>query len=164
MSKLVRYNSLLPSLPSLIDDDFFGPVDVFMDRVLSKAFPEVTGVFGNNLFESSAYPKVDVRETDKEFIIEAEVPGLDKDQVKVEVKDGTLVIRGEKREESKKDGKYHVKEIKRSSFIRSWNLPPDVVNKDTIKAKFREGVLEVSVQKITPTPLPKPDVKVVDIE
>lgn len=163
MSNLVRYNRT-SSLPSLFDGDFFGPTDVLFDRLLSKTFPEFTNVFGTNVFKAGAYPKVDVRETEKEFVIEAEIPGLTKDQVKVEVKDDVLVVRGEKRDETKKDGKYHVREIKRSSFIRSWTLDPSLVDKNTVKAKFQDGVLEVSVQKVNPTPPPKPEVKVIDIQ
>lgn len=162
MTNVIRYNR--PALPSIFEDDFFGPTDVLIDRLLSKTFPEFTNVFGTNVFETAAYPKVDVRETEKEFVIEAEIPGLAKDQVKVEIKDDTLVLRGEKREEMKKEGKYHIKEIKRSSFIRSWTLPPDLVDKSTVKAKFQDGVLEVSVQKIKPLPPPKPEVKLIDIE
>lgn len=164
MNSLIRYPASVPNLHSVFEDDFFVPSDVLLDRVLSKTFPEFTNVFGSNVFESGAYPKVDVRETDTEFVIEAEIPGLMKDQVKVEVKDNVLVMRGEKRDETKKDGTYHVKEIKRSSFIRSWTLPPDIVDKNTVKAKFQDGVLEVKVGKIKAIPPPKPSVKQIDIE
>jgi len=162
MNSLVRYQR--PSFPSFFDPDFFGPTDALLDRVLSQVFPEFTTVFGTKAFESAAYPKVDIRETEKEFIIEAEIPGLSKDQVRVEVKDDILVIKGEKRSEDKKEGKYHVQEIKRSSFVRSYTLPPDLVDKNTVEAKFQDGVLEVKVQKVKPTPPPKPDVKVIDIK
>lgn len=162
MSNLVRYNS--SNFPNLFDSDFFGPTDVLLDRILSQSFPEFTTVFGTKTFESAAYPKVDIRETDKEFIIEAEVPGLEKEQVRVEVKDDVLILRGEKRSEAKKAGKYHVQEIKRSSFVRSYTLPPDLVDKNTVTAKFKDGILEVTVQKIKPTPPPQPQVKVIDIQ
>lgn len=163
MSKAMRlYNP--SSLPVLFDEDVFGPVDVLLDRFMSKHFKDFHDVFGPSPFESTAYPKVDVRETQGEFIIEAEIPGLRKDQVKVEVKDDALIIRGEKREENKKDGTYHVKEIKRSSFIRSWILPKGLVDKDSVKAKFIDGLLEVSVKKTIPEPPPKPEVKQIAIE
>lgn len=96
--------------------------------------------------------------------MEAEVPGLTKEQVKVEVKEDALVIKGEKRDDGKKEGRYNVREIKRSSFLRSFSLPPDLVDKDSVKAKFVNGILEVSVDKVKPTPPPKPKVKVIDIE
>lgn len=161
MSNLVRYNR--PS-PAVFDPDFFGPIDVLFDKVLSQTFPEFTTIFGTKAFESAAYPKVDIRETEKEFVIEAEIPGLSKEQVKVEVKDDVLVIRGEKRYEDKKEGKYHVQEIKRSSFVRSYTLPPEMVDKSTVRAKFQDGLLEVTISKVKPTPPPKPEVKTIQIE
>jgi HSP20 family protein len=159
-SNIARYRPTF----SIFDDDFFAPNDMLMDRLLSKAFPSISKELGVNFFESGAYPKIDIRETAAEFIVEAEVPGLAKDQVKVEVKDDTLIIRGEKRSDEKKEGQYHVREIKKSSFIRSFSLSPDVVDKSTVKAKFQDGLLEVRIGKVKPAPPPKPDVKVIDIE
>jgi HSP20 family protein len=127
-------------------------------------FPNTSKELGGPLFESRAYPRVDIRETNTQFVLEAEVPGLSKDQVKVEVKDDTLTIRGEKRDDAQKDGKYNVREIKRSSFIRSFSLPPSVVDKTSVKAKFQDGLLEVTIGKVKPLPPPKPDIKVIDIE
>ena len=168
MNSLVRYNPAVPTLPSLFtdffDDEFFSPHDVLMDRVFNKLFPQSSKELGGGFFEARAYPRVDIRETDKEFIVEAEVSGLTKDQVKVEVKDDSLVIRGEKRDEEKKEGKYNVREIKRSSFIRSFTLPSDLVDKNSVKAKFQDGILEVTISKVKPIPPPKPDVKIIDIQ
>ena len=159
-NQLFRYNR---PLPSLWDDDVFSPTDVFLDKILSKISPEFSDIFGSNIFETSAYPKVDVRETETEFIIESEIPGLTRDQVKVEVSSDTLLIKGEKREEIKKEGRYHTKEIKRSSFVRSWKLSPKLVDKNTIKAKFQDGLLEVKIKKIEPY-LPGSDTNVITIE
>ncbi len=165
MSKLVKYGRpAFPSLPSLFDDDFFGPTDVILDRLMSETFPQVATTFGTKVFENAAYPRVDIRETDTQFILEAETPGLSKDQVKVEVKDDVLVIRGEKRDDSQKEGKYNVREIKRSSFIRSFTLPTDIVDKNTVKAKFTDGILEVRIGKLKPSPPPVPEVKSIQIE
>lgn len=166
MSNIVRYNPVAsPSLfTDFLDDDFFAPHDILMDRVFNKLFPNTFKELGGPLFESRAYPKVDVRETDKQFILEAEIPGLTKEQVKVEVKEDTLVIRGEKREDKEKEGKYNIKEIKRSSFLRSFTLPPELVDKNTVQAKFQDGVLEVIIDKVKNLPQPKPEVKQIDIK
>jgi HSP20 family molecular chaperone IbpA len=164
MSIIVR-NTNLPSLfTDFFEDDFFGPHDVLMDKLLSKAFPNTSKELGGPLFESKAYPRVDIRETNTQFVLEAEVPGLTKDQVKVEVKEDALVIKGEKRDDGKKEGKYNVREIKRSSFARLFVLPPDLVDKNSVKAKFVNGILEVSVNKVKPVPPPKPAIKTIDIE
>jgi HSP20 family protein len=165
-NNLLRYRapSTVPSLfTDFFDDEFFSPHDVLMDRVFNKMFPSSAKELGP-LFEARAYPRVDIRETDKQFVLEAEIPGLSKDQVKVEVKEDSLIIRGEKRDDTTKEGKYNVREIKRSSFIRSFTLPPDVVNKDSVKAKFQDGLLEITIDKVKPTPPPAPATKVIDIE
>ena len=164
MSNLVPFNrrSLFSQLFG--NDDNFTTHDIILDKVMSKAFPQVSAALGTDLFEKAAYPKIDIRETNTEFIIEAEIPGLSKDQVKVEIKDDTLVIKGDKRSDEKKEGQYHTREIKRSSFIRSFTLPPEVVDKKTVTAKFQDGLLEVKIAKVKPLPPPKPDVKVIDIQ
>lgn len=165
MSNIIRYNTSVPTLfTDFFDDEFFTPHDVLMDRVFNKLFPNTSKELGGPLFESRAYPKVDIRETDKQFILDAEIPGLTKDQVKVEVKEDTLVIRGEKREDKEKEGKYNVKEIKRSSFLRSFTLPPDLVDKNTVQAKFQDGILEVIIDKVKNIAPPKPDVKQIEIK
>lgn len=164
-SQLKRYSAVPSVFTDFFDDDFFAPHDVLMDKVFGKLFPNTTNELGTSLFESRAYPKVDIRETDKEFILEAEVPGLNKEQVKVEVKDDTLIIRGEKRDDVKKEGKYNVREIKRSSFVRSFALPPEIVDKDSVKAKFVNGILELIIKKVTVAPPPPPPkVKEISIE
>ena len=162
-NNVIRYNSnLFPT--SFFDDDFFSPHDVLMDKVFNKLFPNSSQELGGSIFEAKAYPKVDIRETNTEFILEAEIPGLSKDQVKVEVKEDTLIIRGEKRSDDKKEGKYNIREIKRSSFVRSFAVPPDLVDKNTVTAKFQDGILEVKIGKIKPIPPPKPEVKVIAIQ
>jgi HSP20 family protein len=146
------------------DDEFFTPHDVLMDKVFNKMFPNTAKELGGPLFESRAYPKVDIRETDTQFVLEAEIPGLTRDQVKVEVKEDSLVIRGEKRDDKEKIGKYNVREIKRSSFIRSFTLPPELVDRESVEARFQDGILEVSINKVKAIPPPKPVVKQINIK
>lgn len=164
MSNLIKYNTFPSLFANFIEDELFTPHDVLMDRVFNKIFPDASKDLGGPLFESKAYPRVDIRETDSQYILEAEIPGLSKDQVRVEIKEDTLTIRGEKREEEKKEGKYNVREIKRSSFIRSFSLPPEVVDKNSVKAKFQDGLLEVKVNKIKQIPPVKPEIKTIQIE
>ncbi len=161
--KLVTFNQR-PLFDQLFGEWDVSPHEKLFDKILVKTNPVLSKELGSNFFESGAFPKVDIRETESEFIIEAETPGLAKDQVKVEVKEDTLVIRGEKRSDEKKDGKYHTREIKRSSFSRAFTLPPEIVDKNTVQAKFQNGMLEVRIKKVKPTPPPKPDVKVIDIQ
>lgn len=163
------FDKLVPFNQRSLFDQLFGDWDVtpterLFDKIVLKTNPALSKELGPNFFESTAFPKVDIRETETEFIIEAETPGLTKEQVKVEVKDDTLVIKGEKRSDEKKEGKYHTREIKRSSFVRSFTLPPEVVNKKTVTAKFQDGLLEIRVAKVKPVPPPKPEIKVIDIQ
>ena len=161
MSNLVPYNQR-----SLFDQLFesFEPHERLFDRILRKSNPILSKELGVDFFESGAFPKVDIRETDTEYIVEADVSGLSKDQVKVEVKDDTLVIKGDKRDSTKKEGKYHLQEIKRSSFTRAFTLPSGIVDKNKVKAKFQNGILAIFIEKVKPLPLPKPDVKEIDIQ
>lgn len=163
---LTNYSSLDPTAFSSLNLLFrdFLPLDTIADRIACKFFPDIVNVFGQNFFENNAYPRVDIRETDTQFVIEAEIPFLNKDQIKVEIKDDILSIRGEKRSDFKKEGNYIVRERKMSSFSRSWKLPSDIVDKNSVKARYENGVLEITIDKIKPTPPPKKDSVVINIE
>lgn len=92
-------------------------------------------------------PQIDVSETDGEVTIEAELPGVDEQDIDVTVADNLLTIKGEKKqekEEKKKD--YHLTERSYGSFSRSMTLPFDADPKK-IKASFDAGVLKITLPK-----------------
>lgn len=92
-------------------------------------------------------PKVDVRENDKEFVFEAELPGIDEKNVQVAVRDGMLSLKGEKKSErDEKKDTYHLVERSYGSFERSFRLP-DSADQEKIAADFNKGVLRVVVPK-----------------
>jgi HSP20 family protein len=92
-------------------------------------------------------PRVDISETDKEFTIKAEIPDVKKDDVKVSIDKGVLTIKGEKKLEKEEKGKkFHRVECQYGSFTRSFTLP-DNVDESAIKASFKDGVLNVQIQK-----------------
>ena len=92
-------------------------------------------------------PSVDIYETDENIVLKAELPGVDKKEVSVEVKDSTLILKGErKREKEVKEENYHRVERSFGTFMRSFSLPVNV-KQDQVKAKFRDGVLEVTLPK-----------------
>ncbi len=96
----------------------------------------------------SEIPRVDIINREKEVVIHAEIPGLNKEDLDVSVTDNTVTIKGEtKREEKKEEGDYFRQEIVRGSFARTVTLPGDV---DAAKAKasFQDGVLELTVPKV----------------
>ena len=92
-------------------------------------------------------PVADISETDGEFLIKAELPGVDKKDIHVAVDDGVITIKGERQvEKEEKDEKHHRVESFRGSFTRSFTLP-DNVNSDAIKAEAANGILTVHLPK-----------------
>jgi len=117
-----------------------------MDRMFSSAWDDRE--FGGRELASWA-PAVDVREHDGNLVVSAELPGLNKEDVKVEVTGDSLVIQGErKREHEEERGGVHRSERSYGSFYRSIPLP-EGANLEQAKAQFNNGVLEVKV------PIPK---------
>ncbi|MBU6481208.1 MAG: Hsp20/alpha crystallin family protein [Nitrospirae bacterium] len=92
-------------------------------------------------------PAVDVYEDKDQVVIKAEIPGLAKEDISVQVTDSTLMIKGEKkREEEVKEDDYYRCERAFGAFTRAVNLPCDV-KADQVKASFKNGVLEVRMPK-----------------
>lgn len=92
-------------------------------------------------------PRVDIAETDKAFEIKAEIPEVNKEDVKVTVHNGVLTIQGERRQEKEEKGKkFHRVERYYGSFTRSFTLP-DNVDETKISASFKDGVLNIQIQK-----------------
>ncbi len=92
-------------------------------------------------------PSVDVSETDGEITIEADLPGMKKDDIKVSVENNTLTIQGERKQEKKKErGKYHSTERSYGSFYRAIDLPA-FVDEKKIKADFKNGTLNINLPK-----------------
>ena len=105
-------------------------------------------------------PSVDITETNEAFVIKAELPGVNKDDVKVAVEDGVVRIQGErKQEKEEKDKKFHRVERSYGSFMRTFGLPANV-DEAKIQAQYKDGVLTVQLPK-SPTAKPKAvDIKV----
>jgi len=92
-------------------------------------------------------PVVDVFEDKNDIVVKAELPGLDKDNIEVNLTDNTLTIKGEKKkEEEVKEENYYRCERAYGSFVRSVELPK-AVHADKVKASFKNGILEVRVPK-----------------
>lgn len=92
-------------------------------------------------------PLVDVMETDAEFQIRAELPGVDKENVKLSVEDGVLIISGRREPEQEENGmRYHRIERAYGSFARSFAVP-DTVDQQKVTAEFKNGLLTVHLPK-----------------
>lgn len=92
-------------------------------------------------------PRVDVHESDKEIYLDVELPGIDKKDIKVELKDNTLTISGERFDERNVEDKHSCR-VERSygHFERSFGLP-DSVKSDKVSAEYKNGVLSLTVPK-----------------
>lgn len=96
---------------------------------------------------SATYPKMDVSETDKEFKISAELPGMDEKDIDVSVSNEVLTIKGEKKaEKEEKKPNYYRMERSYGTFQRSIPLPTEV-EKDQVQASFKKGVLSIVLPK-----------------
>ncbi len=94
-------------------------------------------------------PAVDVRESDNDFIVTAELPGLAKDTVDITIENGVLSLSGEKKEEREEgvaDSGRHVLERRYGRFQRSFSLPRGV-DADNVSAEFSDGILKVTLPK-----------------
>jgi len=127
-----------------IFEDFTGGRG-FLSTPRSRAHPRHNGGLATAVFS----PPITVQERDKNLVIHADLPGLTKDDVKVDVVEGMITIEGERKEqrEEKGEGQYY-SECSYGCFSRSIPLP-EGVDVSAAKAKFQNGVLEISV------PMPK---------
>jgi HSP20 family protein len=92
-------------------------------------------------------PAIDVYETDKDFVLKAELPEVEEKDVHLSMEGNILTIRGERRrEEEVKEENYHRTERFYGSFCRSFALP-DTVDRDKIKATFKGGVMKLNLPK-----------------
>lgn len=93
-------------------------------------------------------PPVDIYEGDEALVVKAELPGFSKEDITVELKENTLILRGErKREAEMKEGAYHRMERAYGTFQRSFLLPT-TVDQQKVKATYKDGVLELSLPKV----------------
>ena len=127
------------------------PLQREMNRLFDDFFP---GFGFPTLWEpeeralSRFSPKVNVSETDKEIKVSAELPGMDKDDINVELDDTALTIRGEKKEEhEEKEKDCYRREQCYGAFHRVVSLPTEV-DANSAKAKFKKGVLTIALPKL----------------
>jgi HSP20 family protein len=128
--------SQLPAISSLQNE---------MNRMIDHFFRGVESDYG---MESGAWmPPVDLVENDEKITVKAEIPGINPKEINISIQDNTLIIKGEKKEEKEEKGKnYYRMERRYGSFARSINLPASV-DTGKVTAEYKNGVLEISLQK-----------------
>ena len=128
----------------------YWPAAGHFPREVSRAFGrlfDVTEGDQSGVVASEWAPRVDIREEDKRFVIEADIPGVDPKSIEINMDKGVLSIRGERKAEHKdEDGKYTRVERTHGVFHRRFALP-DSANADAIRATGRHGVLEIEIPK-----------------
>ncbi len=130
-----------------------------MNRLFNDFFSGREGD-GDELMAGAWSPAVDVVEHDDSFVIEAELPGMNKDDIKISVTNDVLTIRGEKKiEKEDKKKNYHRTERSYGSFSRTFALPGNV-KADKVDAEFKNGILTVTVPKSEEAKPKQIDVKV----
>ena len=116
-----------------------------MDELFHNRLASVLG--GEGLQSVAWSPIVDIEETEQNYVIRVELPGLDKNKVKVVVENGVLTLSGERDLERKVEGKtFHRVERSHSTFSRRFTLPEDV-DSESVVANFKDGLLEIHVAK-----------------
>jgi HSP20 family protein len=92
-------------------------------------------------------PPVDVYETENELVMKADVPEVNPNQISIQMENGTLTLKGERRLEEQQNGRgFHRIERGYGSFVRAFSLP-DTVDPDKVKADYKNGVLTVTLSK-----------------
>jgi HSP20 family protein len=117
-----------------------------LNRFFGPALPRRAGEEDGAFFADWA-PAIDVEETDKEYLIKADLPDVKKEEVKVGVKEGVLTVEGERKQEKEEKGKkFHRIERSYGKFVRRLAVPTDV-DEPKIAAEFKDGVLNVHLPK-----------------
>ena len=117
-----------------------------INHLYGDSFSRV-GWFDDELTESHWQPVVDIYDNDDTFVINAELPGMSKEAIDIDLKDGVLTLKGERSHENEvKEADYHRRERVFGKFCRTFRLPADI-DPHKIKADFKDGVLRIDIPK-----------------
>lgn len=137
MTRIVRYNPW----------NELNAVNRVVDRWLEDA---ISGASGDRVVRgwNAAAPSVDVKETAEGYELKAALPGWKPEDVDITFENGVLTLKGALKDEAETDegGKWHAKEIRKASFVRSFTLPAEV-EANNAQAEFEHGVLTLSLPK-----------------
>jgi HSP20 family protein len=132
---------------------------IIRERGFDKFFSEFTK---NVEFPVNRFPRVDVVDDEKSIKLIAELPGVKKEDVKILLEDGYLTVSGDKKNDF--EGKEEINIIRNErlfgKFERKFELPEDI-NPDEIKAKFENGLLKISIDKLIPE---KPKERIIEVK
>lgn len=136
---------------------------------LEKEFSKLFNTFGSRFglrdsdddFENAVWsPLTDISEDNDKYVLSMDIPGVDKKDVKISYKNGSIVVSGERKQESEeKSSKYHRIERAYGRYYREFMLPEKIVE-DKIEAKFKDGTLTVTIPKAEEAKPREIDIKV----
>lgn len=131
---LARRSDLFPTFPSIFSD--------FFDK-------ELTNWSRDNFSASNTtLPAVNIKEEEDKFTVEVAVPGMDKKDFSIDLKDNLLTISSTKEhKDEKEEDNYTRKEYCYQSFTRTFTLPENIVDADKINAKYENGELKITIPK-----------------
>ncbi len=119
-------------------------------NIAGKHFSDIMDEFFNEAIanrSSTFTPSINISETDEQFSIEVEIPGMKKEDININIENNTLTISGERKQKTEEDGRrFHRVETNFGSFNRSFQLP-DHVDEESIEATYSNGVLQINMGK-----------------
>jgi HSP20 family protein len=117
---------------------------------IPRSFTDIIDNFFNETVQNSTavnfLPRVDITESEKQYEIELALPGLKKEEIKIDFQEGKLTVSGERKFEKEEGKKYHTIESQFGAFKRTFQLP-DKVNHEAIEAEYINGILRIILPK-----------------
>jgi HSP20 family protein len=169
----INFDSLLPQLFDEAQDSVFIATESLFDRTMRDIFPDAHKQLGGcSLVTKGAYPKCNALSLDKEFRIEAAVPGLTREDITIETKETdkgiVFTISGDKQEEDElgdiRTNFYLFHELKKSKFSRTFLIhDKEKVDLDKIDAELVNGILTISIPK-TEAEIKKNEINTINIK
>ena len=149
MGAIIRRNGLAPR--AFTRNEFLTPFDRLFDDMLGNMFPTFSNDLGDDFFSKGSYPKVNVINNENNVVIEAAIPGMQTEEVEVEVEENVLTIRGKSNQHASiNETQYVRREIKRSAFQRSFSLGENL-DSENIVGSCDSGVLTLTIPKLVPS-------------
>jgi len=143
---------------TLVRFEPFRDFENFQNR-LQKYFNDFNsfGVSKENTFS----PQIDISEEDDKIIVDAEIPGVKKEDIKITIQDNILTIKGEKKKvEEEKNKNYFRSERSYGNFQRCFTIPKQV-SSDNVEAKFEDGMLHIEMKQVEPK---KPEERTIELK
>ena len=142
--------------------EFLTPFDDLFNELFNNSFPTLHNALGNDFFLQGSYPKCNVVNFDDRIEIEAAIPGINKENVNVEVVDNILTIKGESNQRNDiNESQYVKREVKRSAFARSFRLDENL-NEADIRGGYKNCILTITIPKVQNTNV-EPKVRKIEI-